>query len=32
VDWIHVAQDRIHWQICENGNEPLGSIKGMEFD
>jgi hypothetical protein len=25
MDWIHLAQDRVH------GNEPSGSIKGGEF-
>jgi hypothetical protein len=31
VDRIQLAQHRIQWQTCENGNEPLCSIKGWEF-
>jgi hypothetical protein len=26
-DWMHLAQDRDQWWNCEQGNEPLGSIK-----
>jgi hypothetical protein len=32
VEWIHVAQDGDQWWTCEHSNEPLGSIKGWEFD
>jgi hypothetical protein len=32
VDWMHVAQDRDHWQaLVNNSNELSGSIKGGEF-
>jgi hypothetical protein len=32
VDWIHLPQDRDKWRSCfEEGNEPLGFIKGGEF-
>jgi hypothetical protein len=31
ADWIHVAQVGTGGDFYENNNEPLGSIKGMEF-
>jgi hypothetical protein len=31
LNWIDLAWDRDHWQACEYGNEPLGSIKGGEL-
>jgi hypothetical protein len=31
MDWIGLAQDRHVAGTCENGNEPLGSIKCGEF-
>jgi hypothetical protein len=32
VDWMHIAEDRDHWQaLVNNCNEPSGSMKGGEF-
>jgi hypothetical protein len=32
VDQIHPVHDRVQWRgSCENGNEPLGFVKGGEF-
>jgi hypothetical protein len=32
VDWINLAEDRDEWQpFCEQGNDPLDSIKCLEF-
>jgi hypothetical protein len=31
MDWIHIAQDRDQWILCEHGNEYLDFIKGGEF-
>jgi hypothetical protein len=32
VHWIHLAQDRPVLDSREHGNNPLGSLKGREFD
>jgi hypothetical protein len=32
MDWIDLAQDRDQWRaLVNNGNEPPGSIKFLEF-
>jgi hypothetical protein len=31
MDWIKLAQDRQAAGTCKCGNEPLGSIKCLEF-
>ena len=31
MDWIGLAQDRQVADVCECGNEPLGSVKFGEF-
>jgi hypothetical protein len=31
VDWIHLAQDRLVADSCEQNNEPSGSVRAGEF-
>jgi hypothetical protein len=31
VDLVDMSQDRDQWRVCENGNEPSGSIRNLEF-
>jgi hypothetical protein len=31
LDWIHLAQDTVHWRICLHGDEPSDSINGGKF-
>jgi hypothetical protein len=31
VGWIHLAQDRVHWQVLVNMVMNLGSVKGGGF-
>jgi hypothetical protein len=32
VHWIYLTQNRDQWWALVNSHEPLGSIKGREFD
>lgn len=29
--WINVVRGGDCWRTCENGSEPSGSVKGVEF-
>jgi hypothetical protein len=31
VDWIQVAQDRVHWHVIVNTNDVLSVIQGRKF-
>jgi hypothetical protein len=31
VDWISLAQDRDHWRVVMNANEPSGLKKTLEI-